>query len=122
MEGIYLVGVTSCASMLSQVAFVDAFGGLQLIPPCSCSSLELIRHKFDLFLLENISNVKEFIYLVDLIHKGFNIMIPTERGNANIHLVLMRIWVSSFPTMIRATDSSLPVGVRISESLTPSID
>ena len=58
------------------------------------------------------SHVKEFIHLVDSIQKELNIKIPAERRDVNLHHILMRILVSSFPTLIRISDSSLPVGVR----------
>ena len=97
----------------------------------ACSSLEFVRHKFDLFLHENISHVKEFIHLIDPIKKGFDIKIFTERRDVNLYPVLMKIWASFFPTMIRVKESSLPIRVkkpaspiwiRISKSLWSSVD
>jgi len=41
VERIYLIGVASCASMSSQVAFLDVFMDLQLIPPATAPPLSL---------------------------------------------------------------------------------
>ena len=112
------------------VAFLHVFVRFAVDPPCGCSSLKFVCHKFDLLLHGNISHIKEFTHLVDPIQEGFYIKILVERGNVNLHPILLRIWISSFPTMIRIRDSSLPIGarklvsliwIRISESSMPSI-
>jgi len=36
-----------------------------LVPPCGCSSLELVCHEFDMLFLGYISHVKELLYFVD---------------------------------------------------------
>jgi len=63
---------------------------LQLVPPCG-SSFELVRHELDMLFLEDVSHVKELIYLINPVEEGFDIKIPTERKNLNFHLYSLEI-------------------------------
>ena len=61
---------------------------LQLVPPCSCSSFELVRHEVDMLFLKGVSYVKELLYFIDPVQEGFDAKVPIERKNIDLHPVL----------------------------------
>jgi len=96
MEGIYFEVVIHAPPHHHGWLTLTFSFDLQLITSYRRSSLELVRLKLDLLLHENISHVEELIYIINSIQEGFNIKIPTNRRNANFHVILIRICVSSF--------------------------